>query len=79
MIGQSSLNVLFGLPNTSACRRTIKNIRRKPIRRDQAICRARGIEIVRTYADAGKSGLSVEGRDALKQLIADVSGRPRRL
>jgi hypothetical protein len=29
----------------------------------------RGIEIVRTYADAGKSGLSLDGRDALKQLI----------
>ena len=33
---------------------------------------ARGIEIVRTYADAGKSGLKIEGRDALKQLIEDV-------
>ena len=32
----------------------------------------RGIEIVRTYADEGKSGLSLEGRDALKQLIEDV-------
>ena len=32
----------------------------------------RGIEIVRTYADAGKSGLSIDGRDALKQLIDDV-------
>ena len=32
----------------------------------------RGIEIVRTYADAGKSGLNLEGRDALKQLIEDV-------
>jgi len=32
----------------------------------------RGIEIVRTYADEGKSGLSLEGRDALKQLIDDV-------
>jgi len=31
-----------------------------------------GIEIVRTYADAGKSGLKIEGRDALKQLIDDV-------
>lgn len=29
----------------------------------------RGLEIVRTYADAGKSGLSLDGRDALKQLI----------
>ena len=32
----------------------------------------RGIEIVRTYADDGKSGLSLDGRPALKQLIADV-------
>ena len=35
----------------------------------------RGIEIVRTYADAGKSGLSLDGRDALKQLIADVQAK----
>ncbi len=33
---------------------------------------ANGIEVVRTYADAGKSGLKIEGRDALKQLIDDV-------
>jgi DNA invertase Pin-like site-specific DNA recombinase len=32
----------------------------------------RGIEIVRTYADEGRSGLRLEGRDALKQLIYDV-------
>lgn len=32
----------------------------------------RGIKIVRTYTDSGKSGLSLDGRDALKQLIADV-------
>jgi predicted site-specific integrase-resolvase len=32
----------------------------------------RGITIVRTYADHGKSGLRVDGRDALKRLIADV-------
>lgn len=30
------------------------------------------IEIIKTYADAGKSGLSLDGRDALKQLIDDV-------
>ena len=37
---------------------------------------ANGMEVVRTYADAGKSGLNIEGRDALKQLIDDVqSGR----
>ena len=32
----------------------------------------RGMAIVRTYTDAGKSGLRIEGRDALKQLIHDV-------
>jgi len=32
----------------------------------------RGMTIVRTYADAGKSGLRIDGRDALKQLIQDV-------
>ena len=32
----------------------------------------RGIEIVRTYADDGKSGLSIGGRAALQRLIADV-------
>src|ERR1700719_2280633 len=33
-----------------------------------------GFEIVRTYADNGKSGLRIEGRDALKQLLSDVEG-----
>lgn len=32
----------------------------------------RNIEIVRTYTDAGKSGLRIDGRQALQQLIADV-------
>lgn len=32
----------------------------------------RGITIVRTYADEGKSGLSIGGRAALQRLIADV-------
>jgi DNA invertase Pin-like site-specific DNA recombinase len=31
-----------------------------------------GMAIVRTYADEGKSGLNLDGRDALKSLIADV-------
>src|SRR5215471_3723012 len=34
--------------------------------------RRRGIEIVRTYADEGRSGLRLAGRDALRQLIDDV-------
>lgn len=32
----------------------------------------RGFEIVRTYADDGKSGLRIEGRNSLKRLIDDV-------
>jgi len=35
---------------------------------------ARAIDIVKTYADEGKSGLSIDGRDALKRLIEDVEG-----
>ena len=34
--------------------------------------RRRNYEIVRTYADHGKSGLSFDGRGALRQLIEDV-------
>lgn len=32
----------------------------------------RGIDIVRTYADEGKSGLRIDGRQALQRLIRDV-------
>ncbi|WP_227244281.1 recombinase family protein [Paraburkholderia caribensis] len=32
----------------------------------------RGLEIVRTYADEGKSGLRIDGRQALQALIRDV-------
>ena len=41
----------------------------------EAICRyaeQRGFALVRTYEDSGKSGLRLDGRDALKQLIEDV-------
>ena len=34
----------------------------------------RGFTIVRTYEDSGKSGLRIDGRDALKRLIDDVRG-----
>jgi DNA invertase Pin-like site-specific DNA recombinase len=33
----------------------------------------RRFEIVKTYADEGKSGLQLSGRDALKMLLADIS------
>ena len=32
----------------------------------------RGIDVVKTYADEGKSGLRLDGRDALKSLFSDV-------
>ena len=36
----------------------------------------RGLEIVKIYSDEGKSGLNIEGREALSQMLADVqSGR----
>ena len=38
----------------------------------QKYAEVHGIEIVRTYADEGKSGLSLDGRSAFKQLIDDV-------
>src|SRR5690348_1577258 len=34
----------------------------------------RGLEVVRTYADEGRSGLRLDGRDGLKRLIDDVQG-----
>ena len=34
----------------------------------------RGFQIVRTYADEGKSGLTVGGRPALQRLLADIEG-----
>ncbi len=42
-----------------------------------AYAAVRGIEIVKTYADEGKSGLNIAGREALQDLIKDVTtGRP---
>jgi DNA invertase Pin-like site-specific DNA recombinase len=33
---------------------------------------SKGIEIVKTYSDEGKSGLSIKGRVGLQQLLRDV-------
>lgn len=35
-----------------------------------------GMEVVRTYADEGRSGLDIDGREALKRLIADIKRGP---
>ena len=39
-----------------------------------AYAAVRGFSIVRTYADAGKSGLNLSGRSGLQQLLSDVEG-----
>lgn len=36
--------------------------------------RRRGLEIVKVYSDEGKSGLNIQGRDSLGQMIRDVQG-----
>lgn len=38
----------------------------------RAYAQRRGFEIVRTYADEGKSGLSIDGRDSFQQLLTDI-------
>jgi DNA invertase Pin-like site-specific DNA recombinase len=35
----------------------------------------RGFDIIRTYEDSGKSGLSLDGRRSLQQLLSDVRDR----
>jgi DNA invertase Pin-like site-specific DNA recombinase len=35
------------------------------------------IDVVKTYSDSGKSGLTFKGRNAIRQLIADVQSRTR--
>ena len=60
-------------PSTCGCRPTISNTRPRT-RRKRSASTPRGTAslIVRTYADEGKSGLRLEGRDQLQRLIADV-------
>ena len=42
----------------------------------QEYAKRNGMEIIKVYSDEGKSGLSIKGRDALLQMLADVeSGR----
>jgi len=41
----------------------------------QQYAERRGLEVIKTYADEGKSGLRLDGRDALKRLIEDVQNQ----
>lgn len=38
----------------------------------QEYARRRGLEIIKVYSDDGKSGLSIQGRDSLAQMIKDM-------
>ena len=40
---------------------------------------ARGLQILRVFEDSGRSGLRLDGREALQNLIAEVRNRPRGL
>ena len=42
-----------------------------------AYAKSHDMEVIRTYADAGKSGLTIQNRPGLRQMIADVeAGSP---
>jgi DNA invertase Pin-like site-specific DNA recombinase len=40
----------------------------------RSYAKQRGLEIVQTYVDAGRSGLNIGGRAGLQKLLADVEG-----
>jgi DNA invertase Pin-like site-specific DNA recombinase len=64
-----------GLPAAEYVRMSTDHQRYSTENQSQAIrdyAFRRGFKIDKTYADTGKSGLSLDGRDALKQLIEDV-------
>ena len=42
----------------------------------QAFATRRAMEVVRTFADEGKSGLTLEGRGALQQLSSSMPATP---
>src|SRR6201991_4710296 len=70
------------MPHTSGVRRAAQYVRMSTERQDYSIphqiavlaayALEHGYQIVRTYADAGISGLKLEKRNGLKQLLADV-------
>jgi DNA invertase Pin-like site-specific DNA recombinase len=72
----------MGLATSSAPIRVAQYVRMSTDRQEYSIqnqslanhayAACHGMEIVRTYADEGKSGVTFAGRDALKQLIGDV-------
>jgi DNA invertase Pin-like site-specific DNA recombinase len=70
-----------GIPAAQYIRMSTEHQRYSPDNQKSAIAsfaEARGFEIVKTYLDAGKSGLTLAKRDGLRQLLSDViSGEVR--
>jgi DNA invertase Pin-like site-specific DNA recombinase len=76
-IGSESegLKVLGSIPAARYVRMSTEHQRYSTENQSEAIVQYAvryGFDIVRTYADHGKSGLRIEGRDALKQLLNHV-------
>src|SRR3546814_11231030 len=64
-----------GIPAAQYIRMSTEHQRYSPDNQKAAIASfadARGFEVVKTYLDAGKSGLSLARRDGLQQLLSDV-------
>jgi len=71
---------MSALPAAQYLRMSSKNQRYSTENQQNAIseyARQHGYDIVATYIDAGKSGLSLKGRDALKQLLCDALAAER--
>ena len=70
--------VIQKMPAAEYVRMSTEHQKYSPENQSTAIRRyadARGFEIVRSYADEGKSGLRLQGRDALQRLLDDVQAR----
>lgn len=66
---------IVGTPAAQYIRMSTEHQRYSPDNQKAAIASfaaARGFEVVKTYLDAGKSGLTLARRDGLKQLLSDV-------
>lgn len=66
-----------GIPAAQYIRMSTEHQRYSPDNQKAAIgtfAAFRGFDIVATYQDSGRSGLTLSGRPALKQLLADVLG-----
>jgi DNA invertase Pin-like site-specific DNA recombinase len=82
LVANMALILPMELPDPSAIKRAAQYVRMSTDLQQYSIrnqadaiasyAEKRGLEIVRSYADEGRSGLNIEGRGALRGLIRDV-------